>query len=89
MANYNLSALTTSASTAQKVTTDKVRVASTVDIYFTSGNSAVAAANTHPLILAGCPERNVYVGANNYVSIRAVSANGVCSVTEVGSTGVL
>ena len=89
MANYNINAVTSAASSAQQIATDKVRVASTVDIYFTSGNSAVAAATTNPIILAGAPERSLYVGAGKYVSVRAVSANGVCSITELGASGVL
>jgi len=89
MANYNVNAVTGSASTAQLIATDKVRIASTVNIYVTSGNSSVAAANTDPIVLAGAPERSFYVGANNYISVRAVSSNGACSITELGTDGVL
>lgn len=91
MANYNVSSSTASASSAQQVATDKVRVASTTDIYFTSSSSnTTAAANTNPIILAGAPERSVYVGAGNYFSVLAVSANGKVSVTELGNvSGVL
>lgn len=89
MANYNISAVTTGASSAQQIATDKVRIASTVNIYVTSGNSSVAAATTDPLVLAGAVERSFYVGANNYISVRAATANGVCSVTELGTDGVL
>jgi hypothetical protein len=89
MANYNISATTGSASTPQLITTDKVRIASTTNIYITSGSSNVAAANTDPIVLAGAVERSFYVGANNYISVRAVSSNGVCSVTELGTDGVL
>lgn len=89
MANYNVSAVTTVASSAQKISTDKVRIASTVNLYVTSGNSAVVAANTNPIVLAGAPERSFYVGANNYISVLAVSANGLCSITELGTDGVL
>lgn len=89
MANYNKTAVTTSPIAAQLIATDKVRVASTVDIYFISGNSSIAASNANPIILAGAPERSVYVGSGNYVSLLAVSANGVCSITELGTDGVL
>lgn len=89
MANYNVSAVTTGPSAAQLIVTDKVRIASTVDIYFASGNSAVAAANTNTIVLAGSPERSFYVGSGKYVSVRAVSSNGVCSITELGTTGAL
>ena len=89
MANYNVNAVTTAASTAQLIATDKVRIASTVNIYVTSGNSSVAAANTDPIVLAGAPERSFYVGESNYISVRAVSSNGVCSITELGTDGVL
>jgi len=89
MANYNISAVTGSASSAQLIATDKVRIASTVNIFVTSGNSSVAAANTDPIVLAGAPERSFYVGTNNYISVRAVSSNGVCSITELGTDGVL
>lgn len=89
MANYNVNAVTGGASTAQIIATDKVRIASTVNIYVTSGNSSVAAATTDPIVLAGAPERSFYVGANNYISVRAVTANGVCSITELGTDGVL
>lgn len=89
MANYNVAASTSAASAAQLIATDKVRVASTVDIYFISGNSSIAAANTHPLVLAGAVERSMYVGANNYVSLKAVTTAGVCSITELGTDGVL
>jgi hypothetical protein len=89
MSNYNIDAVTGSASTAQQVATDKVRIASTVDIYVTSGNSSVAADDTVPIVLAGCPERSFYVGANNYISVLAVSSNGMCSITELGTSGVL
>jgi len=89
MANYNISASNSAPSSAQLIATDKVRVASTVDIYFISGNSSVQATTSNPIILAGSPERSVFVGAGNYVSVLAVAANGVCSVTELGTTGVL
>jgi hypothetical protein len=89
MANYNVSAVTTLASSGQIIATDKVRIASTVNIYVTSGNSEVAAANTDPIVLAGAPERSFYVGANNHISVLAVSANGMCSITELGTDGVL
>ena len=89
MANYNISAVTGSASSAQLIATDKVRIASTVNIFVTSGNSSVAAANTDPIVLAGAPERSFYVGADNYISVRAVSSNGICSITELGTDGVL
>jgi hypothetical protein len=89
MANYNINAVTTTGSTAQQITTDKVRIAATVNVYVTSGNSSVAAASTDPIVLAGAPERSFYVGANNYISLKAVTANGVCSVTELGTSGVL
>lgn len=89
MANYNINAVTGSASAARQIATDKVRIASTVNIYVTSGNSSVAAANTDPIVLAGAPERSFYVGENNYISVLAVSSNGVCSITELGTDGVL
>lgn len=89
MANHNISAVTGAASSAVQIATDKVRIASTVNIYVTSGNSSIAATNTSPIVLAGAPERSFYVGANNYISVLAVSANGVCSVTELGTDGVL
>lgn len=89
MANYNLSAVTTVGTAGQVISTDKVRIASTVDIYVTSGNSAIVADSADPIVLAGAPERSFYVGANNYISVLAVSANGVCSVTELGTDGVL
>ena len=89
MANYNINAVTGGASTAQIIATDKVRIASTVDIYVTSGNSSTAAANTDPIVLQGAVERSFYVGANNYISVLAVSSNGMCSVTELGTDGVL
>lgn len=89
MANYNLSAVTTEGTAGQVIATDKVRIASTVDIYVTSGNSATVAANTDPIVLAGAPERSFYVGTNNYISVLAVSANGICSITELGTDGVL
>lgn len=89
MANYNLSAVTTTGTAGQIVLTDKVRIASTVDIYVTSGNSATVADNADPIVLAGAPERSFYVGANNYISVLAVSSNGVCSITELGTDGVL
>lgn len=89
MANYNINATTGSASTAQQIATDKVRIASTTNIFVACGNSSVQAANTDLIVLQGAPERSFYVGENNYISVRAVSSNGVCSVTEVGSTGEL
>lgn len=89
MSNYNISAATGAASAAQQIATAKVRIASTVDIYVTSGNSNVAASNASPIVLAGAVERSFYVGANNYISVRAATANGVCSITELGTTGVL
>ena len=89
MANYNISASTGSASSPQIITTDKVRIASTTNIYVTSGDSNVAASNTDPIVLAGAVERSFYVGANNYISVLAVSTNGICSITEVGANGVL
>lgn len=89
MANYNINSVTGSPSPAQIIQTDKVRIASTVDIYVTSGNSSVAAGNTNPIVLAGSVERSFYVGANNYISVRSVSANGMCSITELGTDGVL
>lgn len=89
MANYNITTATGAASAAQLINTDKVRVASTTDIYFTSGNSSIVCTNADPIILAGAPERSVYVGAGNYVSVLAVSTAGKCSVTEVGASGVL
>lgn len=88
MATYNLTANAT-VYTVQ-VATDKVRVASTASVYFTSGPYAnTAADNNSPVILGNVVERSIYVGANNYVSIKAVSAEGLCSVTELGTTGVL
>jgi hypothetical protein len=89
MANHNINAVTTGASTPVQIATDKVRIASTTNIYVTSGNSSVAAANTDPIVLAGAVERSFYVGANNYISVLAISANGTCSVTELGTGGVL
>mgnify|MGYP003333827926 FL=1 len=89
MANYNISAGTGSASSPQQIATDKVRVASTTNIYITSGDANVAAANTDPLVLAGAVERSFYVGANNYVSVLAVASSGVVSITELGTDGVL
>lgn len=89
MANYNVSAVTTVASSGQIIATDKVRIASTTNIYVTSGNSSIAAANTDPIVLQGAVERSFYVGANNYISVLAVSANGMCSITELGTDGVL
>lgn len=89
MANYNISAVTTGASSAQQIATDKVRIAATTNIYVTSGNSSVAATTSDPIVLAGAPERSFYVGENNYISVRAVTANGVCSITELGTDGVL
>jgi hypothetical protein len=89
MANHNINAVTTGASSAVQIATDKVRIASTVNIFVTSGNSSVAAANTDPIVLAGAVERSFYVGANNYISVLAISANGTCSVTELGTNGVL
>lgn len=90
MANYNISALTTGASSAQQIATDKVRIAATTNIYVTSGSASnVAAGTSDPIVLAGAVERSFYVGANNYISVRAISANGICSITELGNTGVL
>lgn len=89
MANYNITTATGAASSAQLINTDKVRVASTTDIYFTSGNASVVCTNAATIMLAGAPERSVYVGAGNYVSVLAVSAAGKCSVTELGTSGVL
>lgn len=89
MANYSFEAVTTTASTAQVIATDKVRIAATTDIFVISGNSAIQAANTDPIVLAGAPERSFYVGANNYISVLAVTANGFCSITELGTDGVL
>ena len=89
MANYNITATSGSASSPQIIATDKVRVASTTNIYITSGDSNVAAANTDPIVLAGAVERSFYVGANNYVSVLAVSSTGVVSITELGTDGVL
>ena len=90
MSNYNINAVTSSGSTAQKILTDKVRVASTTNIFITSGsNSNVSASSSDPIVLAGAVERSFYVGANNYISVKAVSSNGVCSITELGTDGVL
>lgn len=89
MANYNVNAVTTAPSSAQQIATDKVRIASTVDIYVNSGNSSITATVSNPIVLAGAPERSFYVGSNNYISVRAVTANGVCSITELGTDGVL
>ena len=89
MANYNVSAVTTVGSSAQLIATDKVRIASTTNIYVTSGTSPIAATSADPIVLAGAPERSFYVGANNYISVLAVTANGICSITELGTDGVL
>jgi hypothetical protein len=90
MANHNINAVTTGASSATQIATDKVRVAATTNIYITSSNSnSVAAGTSDPIVLAGAVERSFYVGAGNYVSVRAVTANGVCSITELGTDGVL
>jgi hypothetical protein len=89
MANYNINAVTNSASSALLIGTDKVRIAATTNIYVISGNSSIAAANTSPIVLASSIERSFYVGAGNYISVLAVSANGMCSVTELGSPGTL
>lgn len=89
MANYNINATTGAASVGQLISTDKVRIASTTNIYVTSGLSNVVASNTSPIVLAGAVERSFYVGANNYISVLAVTGNGVCSVTELGTDGVL
>lgn len=90
MANYNINAVTGAASAGQLIATNKVRIASTVDVYLaTSSLSNVAASNANPLILSGSVERSFYVGANNYVSVLAVSSNGVCSITELGTSGTL
>jgi hypothetical protein len=89
MANYNISAVTTAPSSAQIIATDKVRIAATTSIYVISGNSSITATTSDPIVLAGAPERSFYVGANNYISVRAVTANGVCSITELGTSGVL
>ena len=89
MANHNINAVTTGASSPVQIATDKVRIASTTNIYVTSGSSNVSASNANPIVLAGAVERSFYVGENNYISVLAISGNGVCSVTELGTDGVL
>jgi hypothetical protein len=89
MANYNINAVTSAPSAAQIIATNKVRIASTVDVYVASGNSSVTATTSSTVVLAGSPERSYFIGAGNYVSVRTVTANGVCSITELGTTGVL
>ena len=89
MANYNITTSNSAASSAQLIATDKVRIASTTAIFVTSGDSNVAAANTDPIVLSNAPERSFYVGANNYISVLAVDTEGVCSITELGTEGVL
>ena len=60
MANHNINAVTTGASSPVQIATDKVRIASTTNIYVTSGASNVAASNTSPIVLAGAVERSFY-----------------------------
>ncbi len=85
MANYNINAITTAASAALQIATDKVIIASNTNIYVISGNSSIAARNTNPIVIASTIDRSFYVGAGNYISALAVSANGAHSITELGT----
>ena len=84
MANYNITASGSSQSIGP-VATDKVRIATTTAIYYAVGNSSVTATTSNPIIGANQIERDVYVGAGNYVAVLAVATGGVCSITELGA----
>jgi uncharacterized protein YpmB len=78
MANFNITA--TSTSTTQDLEADRIRLATTVDIYISiNGNDAT---DQDTIIPAGRVEESILV-ANKSISIKAVSTEGLVSILEL------
>jgi len=85
MANYVVTASGTSQATGP-IQTDKVRIGTTVAIQYTVGNSSVTTSTSTGIVIgANQIERDIYVGAGNYIAIIAVATGGACSITELGA----
>lgn len=87
MANYNIQANDSTASAAQAITSERIRIAATTNVYFAVGDNTVAATDQDLIILSTNVEENVLIGANKYVSVLAIAGNGVVSVSELNSDG--
>lgn len=83
MANYNISA--TSTSTTQALESDRIRLATTVDIYVSlTGEDAT---DQDAIIPAGRVEESILV-ATKSISVKAVSTDGLVSILELAPGAV-